>query len=94
MKRPVKVIITIFLVIFALCVVRVALENSISTTGVELQGLQNKVEAYRKANSILQEKYLEDSSLTHIASAAAEKGFVLAKNQVYLSTPLPLALKQ
>lgn len=93
MKRPYKLIFLIMIVIFALSIVRVGLENSISTTGVELSGLQSKVQAFKRENSILQEKYLEDSSLTHVASAAAEKGFVLAKNQVYLSAPLPLALK-
>lgn len=76
-----------------LSVVRVTIENDISTTGSELLKLQNKTEEYKKSNSLLQEKYLTDSSLTKIASSAAEKGFIASKNHVYLSTPLPLALK-
>jgi len=56
--------------------------------------LQNRIEAYKKTNAMLSEKYLEDSSLTTIAAKAKEKGFIDAKDQVYLSTPLPLALKQ
>lgn len=94
MKRPRLLISLIVLVILALSIVRITIENSISTAGTELLKLQANVEVYKKSNAILQEKYLEDSSLTKIASSAADKGFVPAKNQVYLSTPLPLALKQ
>lgn len=94
MKRPRLLITLILLVILTLSIVRVTIENSISTAGSELLKLQASVDVYKKSNAILQEKYLEDSSLTKILLSATDKGFVAAKNQVYLSTPLPLALKQ
>ncbi len=94
MKRPVRLVIFIFITIVGLSIVRVGLENSISTTGTELVSLQEKIENYKKANSVLKERYLAESSLTKIALIAKEKGFVTVKNQMYLSTPLPLALKQ
>jgi cell division protein FtsL len=94
MKRP-RILITLILgIIIALSVVRIGIENSISTTGIELVALQESVEKYKKENALLSERYLEESSLTKIASVAAEKGFVQAKNQMYLSAPLPLALKK
>ena len=74
--------------------VRVTVENSISTTGIELMKLQEEVAAYKKDNALLQEKYLANSSLINIAAKARKKGFVDSTNQVYLSAPLPLALKQ
>lgn len=94
MKRPRFLITLVLLLIIALAVVRVGIENSISTTGSDLLALQNKVDVYKKENALLEEKYLENSSLTKISSVAKEKGFVSASNQVYLSTPLPLALNQ
>lgn len=94
MKRPRLLITIILLTILILAIVRVTVENSISTTGSELLKLQTKLEVYKKSNALLQEKYLEVSSLTKIASSAGQLGFVPVKNQVYLSTPLPLALKR
>ncbi|HUQ85009.1 MAG TPA: hypothetical protein VM077_01685 [Candidatus Limnocylindrales bacterium] len=93
MKRPKRLIIFIFLIIISLAVARVTIENSISTTGVELIGYEEKIEEYKKSNAQLEERYLEKSSLTKISVSAREKGFIESKNQVYLSTPLPLAIK-
>lgn len=93
MKRPRLLIAIILFTILALSIVRIAVENNISTTGAELVKLQAKVDNYKKSNAILKEKYLEESSLTKIASSAGRLGFVAAKEQVYLSTPLPLALR-
>lgn len=94
MKRPIQFVMFIALIIIALCVVRIGIENSISTTGVELSGLQKGIESYKKSNVLLEERYLKESSLTTIATKAKERGFIAAKSQMYLSTPLPLALKQ
>lgn len=94
MKKPRQLIVFILFIIISLSVVRVGIESSISTTGAELLTLQKKAEEYRKANSILEEKYLENSSLTKLSQVARKKGYVEAKNQLYFSTPLPLALNQ
>ncbi len=94
MRRPIQLIFIIFLVIVGLSVTRITVENSISTTGIELLKLQNTISSYKKENALISEKYLEDSALISLAKKANEKGFVNANNQVYLSTPLPLALNQ
>ena len=72
---------------------QVIISNSLSTTGITLAKLEKELALYKKENILLQEKVLHISSLTHIASVASELGFVQEKSQVYLSTPLPLAVK-
>lgn len=94
MKRPIRLIIFVCIIIVLLAVVRVTLENSISTTGAELVNLQNKLSGYKKSNALLEEKYLEKSSLTYISKKAKDKGYVFLANQIYFSAPLPLALNQ
>jgi len=93
-KPPVFLIIFIAFVIVGLGIVRITLVNSISTTGIELANLQNELQVYKKLNAILEEKYLNLASLTTIDSKAKTLGFVATKSQIYLSTPLPLALQQ
>ncbi len=94
MKRPVFVIIFISLIIVILSIVQVSVANQISTTGSELVALQNKVNDYQRENTILHEQLLAAASFTTIADKAKQLGYVPAKSQVYLNTPLPLALKQ
>ena len=93
MKRPKRLLVTMMLIILALAVVRVVIENSISTTGIELIAYQQKLESYKRSNALLEESYLEKSSLTRISSTAKESGFIESKDVVYLSAPIPFALK-
>lgn len=74
-----------------LSIVHVVVANMLSTTGIELSGLQSDVAQYKKENMFLREQVLEHASLYHVASKASEMGFVNAKSHVYLSAPLPIA---
>ncbi len=94
MKRPVFIIASLVCIILVLSVVRVAMVNSISTTGIELANLDNEMKEYKKQNELLKEQYLQASSFTNLEEKAKHLGFVEAKNHIYLSSPLPLALKQ
>lgn len=94
MKKPTLLILFFVSTVVVLSVGRVAVLNSISTTGIELVSLQQKVDSYKKQNTLLREQYLEASSLNNIESQAKKMGFIPSKTQIYLSTPLPLALKQ
>ncbi len=94
MKRPLAIIIFVGLVIVTLSVVQASVANQISTTGADLVALQDKLDNYKRENMVLQEKLLQASSLTNLSEKAKKLGFVDAKKQVYLNTPLPLALKQ
>lgn len=93
-KKPVALISLMALVIVTLAIVRVAILNSISTTGIELVTLQNELTVYKKQNVLLKEEYLAVSSLTVIDKKAKASGFVDTKSHIYLNTPLPLALRQ
>lgn len=94
MKRPLFIIGSLVFTIVLLLFVRVSVVNSISTTGIELVDLQNQISDYKKQNEVLKEQYLTGASLTNIAKKAKKIGFVEAKSQINLSTPLPLALRQ
>lgn len=91
MKKPLVIIACLITIILVLSVVQVTLVNGMSTSGMELASLQSKVKAYKLQNQLLKEEYLQLSSLTNIDEKAKAIGFVEAKNQVNLNSPLPLA---
>ena len=93
MRKPRLVIIFFILLIVGLSVVQAVVANKISTTGIQLGEVQSQITRLKKENEILHEKILALSSLTHIASLSGTMGFVPNTSHVYLSTPLPLALK-
>lgn len=93
MKKTKLFITSIVLMIIFLSVIQVVVSNSLSTVGVTLVKLQKEISFYKKENAILREKLLTASSLTNIASHAAELGFVEEKTYVLLPAPLPLAVK-
>ncbi len=93
MKKQSILISTIIVIIIVLSVVEVGVSNSLSTTGVVLSGLEQDVSFYKKENLVLKQKLLLTSSLTQVASKAAELGFVKEKSQFFVSTSLPVASK-
>ena len=93
MKRPIYFILFIFVTIIALSLVQIGTSNQISTAGSELAAMQQKVDAYKKENMVLQEKILEASSFTNISKKAEKLGYIPSKKEISLTTPLPLALR-
>jgi cell division protein FtsL len=71
---------------------QVVISNKISTVGIELDSLQSEIAKYRKENSLLQQKVLEESALVNVSKKAKAIGFIEAKSKIYLSNPLPIAL--
>lgn len=94
MKKSLSVLCSLFLFILVLTVVHVVISNRLATTGFALGKYQEEINEYRNQNSVLTEKLLIASSLSHIASSAAELGFVEGQSPIFLSTPLPLAVKR
>lgn len=90
MKKPIFFIVLIICIIVSLSIVQVTVSNNLSTTGVELAKIEERITEYKKENIVLKEKLLTLSSLDNIASKAAEIGFIEGKSRVFLSTP-PLA---
>jgi cell division protein FtsL len=91
MNKSLYLFSALVLVILTLTIVHVVVSNMLSTTGIELDTLQTDLTHYKKENVILQEQVLDQSSLSHIASAAAGMGFISEKSPVVIQAPLPLA---
>ncbi len=94
MKKPSVIITVIIVTIIVLSVLQVTVANSISTTGIELEKIQQEITMYQKQNTALHEQLLQASSLTTISEEAKNLGFVETNSQMVLSEPLPLALNQ
>ena len=84
MRTPIIFIIVLITLVIGLSIVQVVVSNNLSTTGIELAKLEDKITVYKKENAILQEKILIASSFTTIASKAADMGFVEEKSRVFL----------
>ncbi len=93
MKKPILILIFLSFIVVALLITRITLENSISTTGIQLVDIQNQIGDYKKENELLKVQYLEAASFTSIASKAKELGYVTPKSQVDLAAPLPMAMR-
>ncbi|RJQ37951.1 hypothetical protein C4559_02630 [Candidatus Microgenomates bacterium] len=94
MKKPALFITFIAIIVIFLSIVQIVVSNRLSTTGVLLSKLEEDIDYYDKQNSLLEEQLLLSSSLNHIASGALEKGFVKDNTRIFLTTPLPLAVRQ
>ncbi|MDP3988457.1 MAG: hypothetical protein Q8P80_04940 [Candidatus Levybacteria bacterium] len=93
MKKPAIFITFLGLIVIFLTIVQVVVSNRLSTTGNNLWELEEKVAYYEKQNAVLKEELLTVSSLNNIASTAGQLGFVEDKSQIFLSAPLPLAVR-
>lgn len=94
MRRPLVFLFFLFSIIMLLSVVQVVVSNRLSTTGLELAKMQEEMKLYKNENALLSERLLEASSLTQIASKAAELGFVEARSLIVVSAHVPIAAKQ
>lgn len=93
MRGPLFVIGGLCSIILVLSIVQVMMVNDISTSGVQLSHMQGQIKEYKLQNEVLKEQYLELSSFTTIEEKAKKIGFVEAKTQVNLTSPMPLALR-
>lgn len=90
MNKLVKfsIIVTIILSLFQIIV-----SNVVSTTGLELGKLDDKIKLYKKTNEVLKEEYLIVASYTNISQNATTIGFIESKSQISLNN-LPIAFNQ
>lgn len=91
-QTPKLILITLFLLVGILSVVHVIVANSLSTSGVILNSLEQERNELQKQNAMLAEQMLLASSYNNIASKAGELGLVSRQRQVYINNP-PLALR-
>lgn len=82
----------LILTVVFLQIVNVFLSNTIASGSVEAATIQSEIEKVEEKNVILKTELLQHSSLTRIASRAAELGFKDTKTFVTVNTPLPVAV--
>lgn len=95
MKKPALIIIVLAGLIVALSVIKAIVYNSLSTSGVFVGEVEDKISFYKTQNAILSEELLVSSSLTNIVAKASELGFA-NKDQslLVIKTSRPLAVKR
>lgn len=92
--RVYKIFISIIIfTILVLSGIQLIVSNALSTDGVELSLIEDKIKYYNKENAILKEKMLSATSFVLLASKASELGFALEKERIYLTDPLPVAVR-
>lgn len=86
-----RVFLPIILIIITLFLAQALISNFASAEGVDLALIRQEMERLEKENRALETEIVTFSSLTKIASAAAEISFSPAKI-VYTSFDLPVAM--
>lgn len=93
MKKQSILITSLIFIVIVLSLVQVVLSNSLSTTGLDLYNIDNQVLAIKNENSSIREKLLSETSLTEIASKAAEEGYIAENSHVFVGSSIPVAVK-
>jgi cell division protein FtsL len=94
MKKPVLILLVLFLTIGILFGVRSVASSRITTSGLELGDIQDQTRAYKTQNTILREKIFTLSSLNHVSETASKVGFVESKETFAVSGQRPIARGQ
>jgi hypothetical protein len=94
MKKPALLIMSLTILIIVLAIVRTFVANNISTSGVVLGKIEEKVEQYKLENSILAEQLYSMSSLTNISQKAYDLGYGDETSDLVLTQNKTVALKQ
>ncbi|HSX40239.1 MAG TPA: hypothetical protein VLF68_01360 [Candidatus Saccharimonadales bacterium] len=94
MRKPSIIIASLIGIILVLSIAQIVVSTRISTTGIALGSIETQTQALKTENLLLNEKILTLSSLTHIASQAAQIGFTTKTAQIVLSNSQPIAIKQ
>ena len=93
MKKHIFILELLIFVALSLALSRVVVSNVISTSGVELGSLNEKLSSVRIENDSLKEELFGKASLGNISSEAAKLGFTDKKENFVLTSPLPVALR-
>ena len=94
MKKPILILLILFLTIGSLVVVRSVVASRITTSGLELSQLKNDTSNLKTQNAILREEIYSLSSLTHVSETADKVGFVESKDAYAVSAARPIARKE
>jgi len=87
MKKHNLILTILILAALSLAVVRVVISNTMATSGLALDRINEQITLYKTQNEVLEEKYLVLSSLTFLATEAARLGFTDSKGSLVLTNP-------
>ena len=95
MRKPALIITFLIGLTVALSLIKAIVYNRLSTSGVFVAKVEEKISFYKTQNAILSEELLASSSLTSIVAKASELGFA-NKDQSLLIIKIsrPLAVKR
>ncbi len=93
MNKSRLVLLSIFLAIVVLSIVKIAAVNMLSTGGIDLDSMYTQIASIKKENIVMREKLYIKSSLTEVASEAATLGYVAEKTEAYVPNSVPIALR-
>lgn len=91
MNRPKIIILLLFITALSLGLVRTVIANSMTTEGVQLGKIEDKISAYKTENLMYKEKILTLASLWKISSSAAKLGFVEGSLGFVIPSSIPIA---
>jgi len=94
MKKPTLIIGFLLFTIFMLYLVKISVSNQISTSGVALAEVNEKLNNLKVENTLLSEQLYELSSLTTIDEKAQKLGYVQSNGNFVLNGQVPVAIKQ
>lgn len=94
MKAYSLIVKILFIIMLLLAGIRVVVSNSISTSGVALDRINEDVASVKTDNLLIEEKLLSLTSLNNVASEAAKLGFASNNDILIIANPLPIAAKQ
>jgi len=91
MKKPILVLVLLFLTIGTLIIVRSVVSSRITTSGLELSQVREEANVLRTQNALLREEIFSLSSLTQVSERAEKVGFVESKSVYAVSGAQPIA---
>ena len=91
MKKPIIILVLLFITIGALVVTRSVVSARITTSGLELSQIRQETHDLRTENAIIREKIFSLSSLTHVSERAEKVGFVESDQVFAVSGSKPIA---
>jgi uncharacterized glyoxalase superfamily metalloenzyme YdcJ len=91
MKKPVFILLILFLSIGSLTVVRSMVSARITTSGLELSQIREETQDLRTENAIIREQIFSLSALTHLSQRAEKVGFVQSNSVYAVSGAQPIA---
>ncbi|MBI2442572.1 MAG: hypothetical protein HYV40_01530 [Candidatus Levybacteria bacterium] len=81
-------------IIIVLTITRAVVSNTLSTSGIDLNRLDDEIHTYKRETALMEEKLLHAAAYTTLQEEAKKRGYEQATSQIILSSPIPMALNR